>query len=107
MKLVNLVLPESKPQELRLARSIDLVRPIDSVLGWRVLVRGPAVILISPDGRGHEVARSACWLSWDSGTATDYDKLTNYTSEPLSRTTPALSEAELEAATAPTKAGAR
>ena len=85
MKLVNLCLPETKPTELRLARSINLLAPTDTVLGWRVLVRGPAVILLSPDGPGHEFARSSCVLTWDSANTVDYDKIGNYTSDVLER----------------------
>ena len=87
MKLVHIVLPENKPPELRLARSFSLVGPqiIDAVLGWRMLVRGPAVILLSPDGPGHEFARSSCVLTWDSANTVDYDKIGNYTSDVLER----------------------
>lgn len=85
MKLIHLTLPENKPSEIRLVRSFSLVNPVDSVLGWRVLVRGPAVILLAPDGPGHEFARSACVLTWDSSTAADYDKIATYTSEVLAR----------------------
>jgi hypothetical protein len=85
MKLVSVVLPENKPASMRLSRHIDLRAPVDAVLGWRVLLRGPAVILLAPEGLGHEFARSACVLSWDSANPADYDKLQTYTSEPLAR----------------------
>lgn len=107
MKLVNLCLPETKPQELRLQRSINLIAPVDTVLGWRVLVRGPAVILLDSKGVGHEFARASCVLTWDGAKPEDYDKITTWTSEPLARARP-MTDAELEAATAPAaKAGAR
>ena len=92
MKLITLTLPVEKPPELRLQRTIDLRNPVNDVLGWTILVRGPAVILIppkdSPNPGGFEVARSACWLRWESSSPGDYDKLTNYTSEPLTRAKP-------------------
>lgn len=93
MKLLTLTLPVEKPDPLRLApRTIDLRMPPDSLLGWRVLVRGPAVILIAPEevpaGGGYEIARSACTLRWDSTATADYDKMANYTSEPLARPEP-------------------
>jgi len=93
MKLISLTLPEVKPEPLRLApRTIDLRNPVDTMLGWRVLVRGPAVILIAPDdvpaGGGYEIARAACTLRWDSTTSADYDKMASYTSEPLVRAEP-------------------
>lgn len=88
MKLLRVVLPEIRPTQLRMVREVDLQRPVEAVLGWRVLVRGPAVVLLPPEGPGHEVARSACWLSWDGTKPEDYDKLTTYTSEPLARAAP-------------------
>jgi hypothetical protein len=92
MKLITLTLPVEKPPDLRLQRTIDLRKPVNDVLGWRILVRGPAVILIppkdSPNPGAFEVARSACWLRWDSSDPPDYDKMANYTSEPLARPTP-------------------
>ena len=103
MRLTQLYLPEDKPKELRLVRSIDLENPWDMVLGWRVLIRGPAVVLLPDKGPGYEFARSACVLVWDSAKAEDYDKLTNYTSSPLVRKVE-MSAEELEQATAPAKA---
>lgn len=93
MKLLTLTLPVEKPEPLRMApRTIDLRMPADVVLGWRVLVRGPAVILIAPEdspaGGGYEIARSVCTLRWDSSNPADYDKMANFTSEPLARKTP-------------------
>lgn len=85
MKLLKLTLPEAKPPALRMVRDIDLLKPVDAVIGWRILVRGPAVILLPPNGPGHEVARSQCWLSWDGVKPEDYDKITNYSSEELKR----------------------
>lgn len=108
MKLVNLCLPETKPQELRLARTIDLVSPKDGTVGWRVLVRGPAVILLDPKGVGHEFARAACVLTWDGAKPEDYDKIVTWTSEPLVRRAPGEpTDAELEAATAPSAKAVR
>lgn len=112
MKLVSVLLPADKPEKLRLARAIDLRAPIDTVLGWRVLVRGPAVILLPPpdsaDPGGFEFARSACTLRWDSTVPADYDKITTYTSEPLTRRVAGEpTDEELERATAPAKAAAR
>lgn len=108
MKLERITLPENKPKDLRVARDVNLSPPDDCIVGWTIIIRGPSVVLISPKGKGHEFARSVCVLTWDSSNPTDYDKLTNYTSEPLSRTPVQLSDAELEAATAPAaKAGAK
>jgi hypothetical protein len=64
-------------------REINLQRPVVVVHEWRVLVRGPAIVLLPPTGPGYEVSRSACWLSWDGMKPEDYDKLTTFTSEPL------------------------
>lgn len=97
MRLTKIILPDLGRTELRIgARAIDFDQPIDAVMGWRVLVRGPAVILLPPKGPGHEFARSACVLSWDSAKPEDYDKLTTYTSEPLARRPLAESEPEPE-----------
>jgi hypothetical protein len=97
MKLITLTLPVEKPPELRLQRTIDLRNPVNDVLGWTILVRGPAVILIPPappkDRPGDfigafEIARVACTLRWDSPIPADYDKMVNFTSEPLARPKP-------------------
>lgn len=92
MKLITLTLPVEKPKALRLQRELDLRNPVNDILGWTILVRGPAVILIppkdSPDPGGFEIARAACTLRWDSSTTADYDKMSNYTSEPLARPEP-------------------
>lgn len=87
MKLLALTLPVEKPKALRMQREIDLIHPVNDVLGWTILVRGMAVILIppkdSPNPGGYEIARSACALRWDSSNPADYDKMANFTSEPL------------------------
>lgn len=92
MKLITLTLPVEKPKALRMQREIDLRNPVNDVLGWTILVRGPAVIMIppkdSPDPGGFEIARSACTLRWDSSSPADYDKLGNFTSDPLARPKP-------------------
>lgn len=92
MKLLSLQLPENKHRDVGYLRSIDLRHPVDQVLGWTVLVRGPAVILIAPKGHpqegGWEFARSMCVEHWDSVDPAAYDKITNWTSEPLERAKP-------------------
>lgn len=92
MKLITLTLPVEKPPELRLQRTIDLRNPVNDVIGWRILVRGPAVILIppkdSPNPGAFEIARAVCTLRWDSSEPADYDKMANFTSEPLARAKP-------------------
>lgn len=92
MKLLFLQLPDSKPRDLGHVRSIDFAHPQDQVLGWRVMVRGPAVILLAPKGSrwagGWEFARAQCALQWDGLEPADYDKITNWTSEPLERAKP-------------------
>lgn len=89
MKLLSLHLPADRSTDLAFLRAIDFRHPVDQVLGWRVLVRGPAIILVTPDGHpkpgGYEFARAACTLRWDSATVQDYDKITTWTSEPLER----------------------
>lgn len=108
MKLTNIILPDLGRNELRIgARTINFESPVDSVLGWRVLVRGPAVILLSPKGQGYEFARSACVLAWDSAKPEDYDKLVNYTSEPLARKPLAEVVDEVVESAPAAKAGAR
>ena len=99
-------IPNDQLAGLKFSRKVDLVLPATNVLGWRVLLRGPAVVLLAPDGTGHEFARAQCVLTW-SGRQEDYDKLTNYTSDPIARAVPPPSEAEIEKLTAPAKAGAK
>lgn len=92
MKLLFLQLPENKPRDIGHLRSIDWRHPVDQVLGWRVMVRGPAVILIAPKGHvlagGWEIARTECTLRWDSTDPADYKDIVNWTSEPLERAKP-------------------
>jgi hypothetical protein len=107
MKLIALTLPIEKPPELRLQRYLDLANPVDTVLGWRVLVRGSAVILLDPKGKGHEISRAACVLTWDGTKPEDYDSIAKYTSEPIARPQPKLTDEELERATAPARAVAK
>jgi hypothetical protein len=103
VKLVSVILPADRPTSLRVAQEISLERPVDNVLGWQVLVRGPAVLLITREGRAHEFARSACVLTWSGAKElNEYDNLAKYTSGVLARIAPDMSEQELERATAPT-----
>lgn len=85
VKLIALSLPEhGKPKELELLRTIRVDRPVNTVIGWRILLRGPTVILVSSDGTAYEFARSACVIVWSGSVdPNDYAKLTNYTTDPL------------------------
>lgn len=95
-------IPTDQLAGLRLSRRVDLVTPVDSHNGMRVLLRGSAVILLQPDGTAHEFPRAQCVLTWQ-GKVDDFDKLATHTSEPLERKRPtdAASDAELEKLTAP------
>ena len=92
MKLLSIHLPAERPKCLGLVREIDLRHPTDPVLGWIIAVRGPAIVLIapadSPHAGGWEFARAACAPRWDSSSPADYDKIGNWTSEPLRRSAP-------------------
>jgi len=95
MKLISIHLPQERPKALGYVREIELARPYDDVVGWVIAVRGPSVVLIAPDGPragGYEFPRAQCTLRWDAVTAADYDKLANWTSEPLRRITDAQPE---------------
>lgn len=88
MKLISLHLPEERPKPLAGIRDITLAAPWDVVLGWIIAIRGPAVLLICPDGPNkgaYEIARSACTLRWDATSPEGCDKIANWTSEPLRR----------------------
>jgi hypothetical protein len=87
IKLVGITLPaDPKPKRLRLARELDLEAPIDTIIGCRIMLRGPAVMLITKDGYAYEFARSACALTWSGGKEpADYDKISSYTSEVIAR----------------------
>lgn len=88
MKLISLHLPEERPRPLANIRDITLATPYDTVCGWTIAVRGPAVLLICPSGinaGAYEIARAACTLRWDAVTAQDCDKIANWTSDPLRR----------------------
>jgi hypothetical protein len=96
MKLMSIHLPQERPKALGYVREIELARPVDDVVGWVIAVRGPSIVLIAPDGPragGYEVPRAQCTLRWDSTTPADYDKLANWTSEPLRRITDAPADA--------------
>jgi hypothetical protein len=92
VKLLFLQLPDSKPRDLGHVRSIDFAHPQDQVLGWRVMVRGPAVILLAPKGHhlagGWEFSRAHCSMRWDSTEPSDFKDMVNWTSEPLERAKP-------------------
>lgn len=98
LKLVSITLPVEKPQEMGLVRTINCVHPTEHVIGWSVLVRGPAVILVSPakdkqgrtvaDRRLYEFARSACVLVWSSSDIADANNVQKYDSQPLERPEP-------------------
>lgn len=96
IRLVALTLPaDPKPKALAFARDLDLERPIDNIIGCRILLRGPAVLVMTKDGRAYEFARSACALTWAGGKEpADYDKIGSYTSEPIGRQKPAASDEE-------------
>lgn len=88
MKLISVRLPETRPKELVHVREFRLDNPLDHVVGWTVAVRGPALILICPDGAfrgGYEFARAQCALKWDGVAPADYEKIQNWTSEPMRR----------------------
>ena len=70
--------------------TIKCHEPANAMKGWRAILRGPALLLISPPGwmpgrpphdwdpKGactmHEVARSNCYLHW-SGTEVDSEEI--------------------------------
>lgn len=88
MKLVSIRLPDVRPKELAHVREFRIDTPQDQVVGWTVAVRGPTVILICPSGAfagGYEFARAHCALKWDGVTPADYEKIQNWTSEPMTR----------------------
>jgi hypothetical protein len=103
MKLIAITLPLEKPPELRLQRHLDLLNPVDTVLGWQILVRGSSVILLDPKGKGYQISTAACVLMWDGRKPEDYDQIAKYTSDVIAR--PAAkrepTDEELERATAP------
>lgn len=89
MKLAIVYLPEDAPKalsELRLPRTFKLAEPVEAIRKWRVLLRGPALFLVSPAGDAVEFARSRCTLSWSGVLDTAVLKdVANYTSEPMER----------------------
>ncbi len=89
MKLLSIHLPDSKPTTLALQREIKLDEPTDAVLGARVLLRGPSILILYPEGHrlagAFEFARASCILRWDSSDVDDYKSMQNWTSEVLVR----------------------
>lgn len=80
--------------------TIDCAAPASTLRGWRALVRGPMLFLVSPPGWApgrnardaaiapsdpcsiHQVPLNQCFLHWE-GSDGDVDKVAKYTSEPF------------------------
>lgn len=118
MKLISLKLPD-----LPYLGSTGLTqcdRPNANLLGWSVRVRGLAVFLVSPPGWAPGVPLpnrkpdgprrqfgplSGVVLEWEGDDAPE--SMQKYDSLPMMPPAPAISDEELERATAPKKAVAR
>ena len=87
------------PDVLRfLPRTIRASQPTDTVIGWSISIRGPAVFLVSPPGwapgvapdlrreggevHAFEIARSACTLEWVDA---ELDKVQKFDAPPFKR----------------------
>jgi len=82
--------------------TIKCDEPSDAMKGWRAMLRGPALFLVSPPGwapndragapglpcRVHEIARSQCYLHWEGPDNFDEKSIAKYTSEPFGRPAP-------------------
>ncbi len=86
--------------------AIQTDNPPDSLKGWRALVRGSSLFLISPDGWSKDanarrnakpgdpnvfcqVPMSLCFLHW-SGVPADVDSIAKFTSPPFEAPKPAV-----------------
>lgn len=127
MKLLSINIDCNLQYGLGLAGNIEIDNPPPKFRGWRIAIRGPKVMLVSPPGwlpanatspavrdpkgasRVVEVPYSKCVPIWEGVDAIDRPE--KYDSE-IMRTTEDRRQAEammadLDRATAPAKAGAR
>lgn len=111
--------PPSLPSGLGSLGNVVCDKPPNQVRGWRVLIRGPAVYLVSPHGwsagkpfahfveaeprQVFEVARADCKFQFamSGDDLAEIDKLQRYDSDPMGVVAPEIDLDELERQTAP------
>jgi hypothetical protein len=114
MKLLSFTCP-SLPM-LGSLSNVVCAAPPNNLKGWRVVIRGPSVFLVSPPGwipgepmvrydpkgdtHAFEVPRALCTFRWSS---VDFDAVAKHEAPPMGMPAEVLSDEELERATAPRK----
>lgn len=115
-RLISCKLDVSLPDGLGSLGNVVCDRPAHNMRGWRILLRGPAVLLVSPPGwepgvappmrKGtavaiYELPRSQCVLRWEG--ADGIDAIQKHDTPPMwtADERAAIEAAELERQTAP------
>lgn len=106
IRLVTLTLTCPPLNGLYNVTTINCAEPDARIRGWRALIRGPAVFLVSPRGwklstpeqlfdphgprRVYEIPRADCVMSWATDDDLAVDKLQKFDSEPFQKPSPVM-----------------